>query len=340
MTLKLGLIGLKGHESVVIKGAIELGDVELVAIADDNPDSIQRLQSKQPFARKAQTYADWRQMLEHSMIDVCCACDENVRHPEQIIALAARNIHVVTEKPLATSMEGLQRVRSALARSKSRLTMLLTMRHEAQYMTVRELVRGGAIGVPCQVTTQKSYRWNVNPPRAEWLKSHERLGGTIPYIGIHTVDLMRWTTGLEYTQVAAFHGNIGRKELGESEDTASLLLRMSNGAVATSRLDYLRPDAAESHGDDRLRIAGSEGVIEVGPPNKSITLVTNKQKTHVIPPTPTNNLFVDFMQNLRANLPIRIPEADCLLATEIVLKARQAAEQMKIVELVPPVATG
>jgi len=47
------------------------------------------------------------------------------------------------------------------------------------------------------------------------------------------------------------------------EDHAGLLLRLANGGTATCHLDFLRPEAAPTHGDDGLRIAGSEGVLEV-----------------------------------------------------------------------------
>ena len=89
------------------------------------------------------------------MMDVCCVCDENHLRAEQLLALAARNIHIVTEKPLTTSLDDLDRVRLAFAKSKSKLTMLLTMRHEAKYAKMRELVRSGAIGEVCQISAQK-----------------------------------------------------------------------------------------------------------------------------------------------------------------------------------------
>ena len=37
----------------------------------------------------------------------------------------------------------------------------------------------------------------------------KRLGGIIPYIGIHPVDLIRWTTGLDFQTVAATQGRTG-----------------------------------------------------------------------------------------------------------------------------------
>lgn len=326
--MRLGLIGFKGHHGVVLDGARQLGDVEMSGVASESKPALERFQKAEPLARKAELYTDWRQLLDHAMMDVCCVNDENHVRAEQIIELAKRNIDIVTEKPLATTLDDLERIRAALAKSKSRLTMLLTMRHEARYMKMRELVRGGEIGEVAQITSQKSYQLHERP---EWFKERKRLGGAIPYVGIHIVDLMGWISGLDFTHVAAFHGRIGKPEMKETENHASLLFRMSNGASATARLDYLRPQTALSHGDDRLRIAGSNGVIEVQA--GELTLITASKKPLTVAPGSGSNLFVDFVQAVRNNRPVPVPAEDCLYITEVVLKARDAADQAKMIEL-------
>lgn len=328
--MRLGLIGLKGHQSVVLEGARQLGNVEVVAISDDSKEELDRFKKRQPLARNAELYTDWKQLLEHSVLDVCCVCDENHVRAEQLLALARRNIHIVCEKPLTTTLDDLERVRTALTKSKSRLTMLLTMRHEAKYAKMRELIKAGAVGEVCQVTAQKSYQLHTRP---DWFKERKRLGGAIPYIGIHPVDLMRWVTGLDYTHVAAFHGRIGKPEMKETEDHASLLLRLSNGASATVRLDYLRPQSAPSHGDDRLRVAGTEGVIELRYPDTAVSLIATDKKPASFEPDPVPNLFVAFANALDKKQPPPISTEDCLYITEVVLKARDAADQQKLIEL-------
>jgi predicted dehydrogenase len=328
--MRLGLIGLKGHQGVVLEGARQLGNIDLVAVADDSPEALEAFTKSEPLARKADKYSDWRHLVEHAMMDVCCVCDENAVRTEQLLALLGRNIHIVTEKPLATTLGDLARTKAALAKSKSRLTMLLTMRHEPKYVLMRELIQKGAIGQPCIATAQKSYQLHTRP---DWFKKRSRLGGTIPYIGVHALDLIRWTTGLGFTHVAAFHGRIGKPEMRETENHASLLLRLSNGGSATARLDYLRPQPAPSHGDDRLRIAGDEGVIEVQATDAAVSLVTAKNQPQRLTPPATANFFVDFVQALKENRPARVPAEDAVYITEVCLHARDAADRMQLVEL-------
>jgi predicted dehydrogenase len=328
--MKIGIMGLKGHEGVVLSGARELGDCQIVAVSDDDQAQRERFRRREPLAKDAELYQDWRHLIEHTMMDVCCVCDVNGLRAEQLIALAERGVHIVTEKPLTTTLDDLARVRKALDQSKSRLTMLLTMRHDPKYATLRRLVQEGAIGDVCLATSQKSYRLEDRP---EWQKSRAMLGGTIPFIGIHAIDLLRWTTGLDFTHVAAFHGNLGTPELQETEDQASVLLRYSNGGSATARLDYLRPERAPTHGDDRLRIAGSEGIVEAVGNEEELSLMNGKGSPQRIKPEPTSNLFVDFVQAIREHRPSRIPAEDCFYITKVVLQAREAADKKRMVAL-------
>jgi predicted dehydrogenase len=329
--MKLGLIGLKGHQSVVLTGMKHLGDWEVTGVAEGDRKAAERFNGREPMAKNAIVVEDWRRLLDQTPMDVCCVCDENGVRAEQLIALANLGVHVVTEKPLTTTLADLKRVREAWAKSKGRLTMLLTMRHEAKYATARRLVREGAIGEPVLVSAQKSYRLETRP---EWFRQKARLGGTIPYIGIHPVDLMRWVTGLDYTHVAAVQGAQGKRDvMGEAESQASVLLRLANGGSATARLDYLRPETAPTHGDDRLHVAGTEGVLDMQEANKNVMVVTTKQKPYEVTPERVPNLFVAFMQAIQKGEPSPIPAEDCFRVTEVVLTARQAADEGKMLPL-------
>lgn len=329
--MKLALIGLKGHVGTVLAGAKTLGDVEVVAVAEDDPKVLASFLKKEPLLQKAQGYEQWKHLVEHAMPDVCCVADESGVRVEQLLALLERGIHVVSEKPLVTTLADLERLRAAFAKSRAQLTMLLELRHQPKNVRVREIIQRGEIGDVCQVGTQKSYKWG---DRAAWYASRGRLGGTIPFIGIHSMDIIQWVTGLDYTQVAACHGTIGHPEAGETENHASVLAQLSNGASVTARIDYLRPAKADTHGDDRVRVVGTKGFVEVNEGDDAVSLVTN-EKTERIAFGETENLFVEFAKSLRGGPPPRISADDSFYITEVVLQARQAADDKKMIALAP-----
>jgi predicted dehydrogenase len=329
--MKLALLGLKGHVGAVLSGARLLGDVEIIAVSEDDPKLLAAFIKKEPLLQKAQSYEQWRHLIEHTMPDVCCVADENGVRIEQLLPLLERGIHIVSEKPLVTTLADLERLRAAFAKSKSQLTMLLELRHNPKYARVREIIQRGDIGEVCQLATQKSYQWGERPA---WYTSRARLGGTIPFIGIHSLDVIHWVTSLDFTQVAAFHGHIGHPETGETEDHASVLAQLSNGASVTARIDYLRPAAATTHGDERLRVVGTKGIVEVNEGDEAISLITG-DKTERIPFGETANLFVEFAKFLQGAPPPRITADDCFYMTEVVLQAREAADEKKMIAFPP-----
>jgi predicted dehydrogenase len=293
---------------------------------------------RMPVAANATAYTDWREMLDRERLDVAGVCDVPGERPDVLVELARRNIHIVTEKPLATTFDELQRVRDAVSHSESRLTMLLTMRFESAYLAMRDEIRSGRIGRVVMADAQKSYKLEVGRP--DWQKRRHLCGGIIPFIGCHALDLIRWTTGEEFTSVAGFTSRAGLgPDWQEFEDNASLALKFSGGGSAAVHLDFHRPATSASHGDDRLRVVGTEGIIEatnsdsVNTGSKIVTLVTKAKPPEKLPLPKPGQLFVDFVTALRSGAEPRIPAADAFLITGLCLHARHAADTRAVVAI-------
>src|SRR5215475_6493021 len=108
--MKLGFIGLKGHVGAVLTGTKQLGDVEVVGVAENDPKLLETFLNREPGLRKTRSYTQWRELLEHSTLDVCCVADESGVRFEQLLALLERDVHIVSEKPLVTSLPDLERL--------------------------------------------------------------------------------------------------------------------------------------------------------------------------------------------------------------------------------------
>ena len=143
--MRIGIIGLKGHYSECLHALPQLKGARIVAVSDDRPEVAKKFCATNEHAKDAEAYTDWRHLVEHSMLDVCVVSDENGWRAEQVMELAKRGVHVCAEKPLTTTLDDLKRVRTALAESMSKLTMLLTMRHLGKYARMHELIAAGAI---------------------------------------------------------------------------------------------------------------------------------------------------------------------------------------------------
>jgi predicted dehydrogenase len=328
MSVSIAFIGLKGHQHIVLDAIPGLPEVEVVAVADDSPDALKRASGFPGTSSDTKVYLDSAELLRNHQPDIVVAAGTDRDRADVLIACAKRGIHVICEKPVAKDLANLDRVIEAVTSSGIKCTALLTMRLEPPYLAVRKAIAAGGIGEVTQGGGQKSYRLGERPA---WQKSRETFSGIIPFIGIHAMDLLRWTTGREYVEVMAYASNVGHPEIGDMEDNACILARLDNGASAAFRLDYCRPAAAPTHGDDRLRVAGNKGVVEAR--DGAVTLITQEDGPAELPLPPGVNLFADFLEAVNNDREPFIPFAECAKMTEVVLRARESAETGRPVRL-------
>lgn len=328
--MNVGLVGLEGHQGVILDGIAQSDELLLAAVASDDPQKLAALQGNRAVTPETRFYTDWRRLLVETALDILGICTVSSEHTPVLLAGARQGVHLLCEKPLVTTLPDLDRVRAAVSAAGVRLSMLMTMRAEPAYRAVRRLVHAGAIGEVVLATAQKSYKLGDRP---DWMKHRDTFGGTIPFVGIHALDLIQWTTGCTFTHVAAWHGNVAHPEIGDMEDNASLLLRFANGGTATVRIDYLRPPAAPTHGDDRLRVAGSAGVVEVLGQDHQVTLLPWEADPTVVTPEPAEPFFLQFVRSLRGECPPLVSAEEACQLTELSLRARQAADHGTIVTL-------
>jgi predicted dehydrogenase len=326
--IRLALIGLVGHIGEILDPMDRLPDLQLVAIQDPDPHLMARV-AEGKHADGARKYSDWRELLDRENPDMVAICGTNGERPAIIVECAKRKLHIVAEKPLAITSEDLDRVRMAVAESGIRLTMLIEMRFEARYRALKQIVEAGEIGEVAQIAAQKSYKLGE---RAEWMRNRATYGGTIPYIGIHMVDLMRFTSGRELVETVSFAGRVGHPELRDMENTTAMIFRLDNGGTAALHMDYMRPDTARAWGDDRLRLAGTRGVVEYQEAT-GVTLMTGARAPREISTLPPDgSLFLDFLESVYHGAAPGLSLADIYRANEIVLDARESADRHEIVK--------
>lgn len=332
MPRRVATIGIDGHLNYVTRAIPKLSDCHLVAVAKGREkDNLRKVRNAPSFTSETRLYDDYRRMLDEVRPDVVAICMPFYRNAEACIEAAKRHCHIMCEKPIATTLDDLERIRRAVAEAGVRITCMWNYRLFPAISAARDAVRAGKIGEPILASARKSYEFNG--PRPDFYRRRETYGGTIPWVAIHAIDYVRWVTGLEYTRVAAFHANKAHPNFPGCEDSGAILYGLSNQGQATITFDYLRPDGAPTHGDDWLRVAGSEGVLEVVDDAKRCLLLRgpNPPEELALPKTP--DLFENFMLELRGGAPHVISAADVFRVTEVALKTRNAADTGTLVDL-------
>lgn len=335
--MRLAIIGSCGHVDVVLAGLRQTPDVELVAAGRWGPDDPMGFVGKAA-AGEVKVYDDYRAMLDEVAPDVAAVFTPFSRLAEATVAAAERGCHVFSEKPLATTLEDLAALRQAVEASGVRVAACFTARGEAGFRTIRKAVLEGGIGQPIYAAAQKSYPFRQ---RDEFYQTRRSYGGTIPWIGIHALDYVAWCAGQDYRRVAAIASNMAHPSRPGMEDQGGILAELANGAAAVINFDYLRPwgKADRPWGDDRLRIAGTEGIIETRDCGAAVELMT-PDRTEMLPLAEPRNIFADFVASLaQAGAAGEQPGLSAITTeesfrmTEVALKARDAQDTGTFVDV-------
>ena len=331
--MRIALIGNFGHQSMVIKSVEAVEGTQITGLVGFDEDYLENLRKKCPrAAQETKLYPDLKALLNDDNFDIASICTRLGEHTFPILLCAQNGKHIIVEKPVVTELADLEEVRQKVKEAGVDLTTMLGMRYGQAYRKVKEVVDEGIIGEVLHMWSQKSYKYGT---RSGWMQRREFYGGTIPWVGIHAFDYMRWTSGREYTAVAAFHGTVGNPEGGELEMVSAVSFQLDNGGTALTSIDYLNPDAAPAHGDDRLRLAGTLGTVEVYDFGSKVRLITKDKppKEQKLPEGDPHGFLRDFILRAREGQDVGISAEDSFWLTEVSIKARISADEGRIIPL-------
>ena len=328
MSLRICVIGSCGHVGMVLEGIAESGGQQIIcAYSGTEEDNISALHSMiNDRGLQSTYYPDYREMLEREQPDICVVDNVFYRHSEAASYALSKGISTFCEKPLALNLPDLEKVSAAAKSTSAFLWAMQTMRYDPLLYTVRHLIKQGTIGEVLMLNAQKSYKLGSRPA---FYRKRETFGGSIPWVAIHPIDLIHSMVDNKVEAVYATHNTNGNQDHGELEASGQILLRLSGGVHAGINFDYLRPANAPTHGDDRIRAAGTEGVLEVRAGQIYLIDRNGESQPEIITPPSVWEAFVDAV----GGRPGLITTENSIESTRIALLAREAADRDEIIRV-------
>ncbi len=221
--LRLALMGggLIGREHAALISAMPGAD--LAAIADPAPAA--GLVASEFGARH---YLDYQVMLDEVRPDGVIIALPNALHADAAIACIERGIPCLVEKPVADTLEAAMDLVAAAERADVPVLVGHQRRHSPDIAQAKQLVADGLLGRLVGVNAM----WLADKPEAYFDTAWRRQTGGGPLLInlIHDIDCLRFICG-DIEEVMAFTSNSARGF--EVEDSASISLRFSSGAVGT-----------------------------------------------------------------------------------------------------------
>lgn len=276
---------------------------------------------------EAKVYEDYVAMLEGARPDMVVVCGPFESHAAMCAAAIERGVHVLTEKPAALDYGQLELLRGACARRPGvHLAGMMFSRFSPGILAARRAIEEGVIGRVRLVDARKSYKLGVRPG---YYRDRSTYGGTIPWIGSHAIDWVLYLTGLRFKSVYATHSAVDNGGNGTMERSALCHFTLEGEVFASVSVDVFRPGGALTHGDDWARVVGTEGVMEVRP--DSVVLTTGTSGPTAVPLGEGGSLVRDFVDHVEGRSRGGIDAESTLALTEACLRARQSADEGRVV---------
>lgn len=343
MALGWALISTGRHADQKIAPAINATpDAELVAVYSRDRGRAEAF--AQRHGAKA-AYDTLDTLLQDTRVDAVFVCSPNALHASHTLQAARAGKHVLTEKPMATTLDDAIAMVRGCREVGVKLGVGFHLRQHPVHREARRLLVEGVLGTVALIQGQWGFgvRGQVvptpRPPLQQWWEDPALIGGasTMMGTGVHVVDLLRFLLGQDIVEVAAIaDGQHARQPL---EQLLAMSLRLASGPIATVCCGRRLPDSRNdltiygSHG--RLTGIGTlwekrEGALEV--------VSDTVNKTETIAPDPLANYIDELTDFHRALVEDRDPAAtgsDGLRAVQVTLAMIASAREKRTVRVAP-----
>jgi len=225
--MNIAIIGPGKVAHLHAKAALQVPDAKLVAVYG-------RTYTKaEEFAKHydIRAYDNVQEMVTRENVDLCLVCTTHPAHREPTIAALDAGSHVLSEKPLASTLEDCDAMIEAARRNGRYLGTISQRRFYEPSQRIRRAIDEGKIGKPVLGTIQmlgwrdeayyKSDAW-----RGTWA---DEGGGVLVNQSPHQLDLLLWYMG-EIDEVYGVWRNLNHPYI-EVDDTALAIVKFKNGGL-------------------------------------------------------------------------------------------------------------
>jgi predicted dehydrogenase len=243
------VVGL-GHiaQTAVLPAFANAKNSRLVGLVSDDEDKREKLSRK--YECDAFSYEQYEECLARNEVDAVYIALPNTMHAEYTVRAARAGVHVLCEKPMATSEADCRRMITACDDAGVRLMIAYRLHLEPANLEVVKTVKSGRIGEARFFSSDFSYQVKPDNIRTQ----AELGGGPIWDIGVYCINAARYLFRAEPTEVVAF----GTRDSDERFDRAvpagmSCLLRFGDEQLATFNVSFQAAPTAT------YRIVGTKG---------------------------------------------------------------------------------
>lgn len=229
----------------------------VVAVCDSNAEKARNLAAKLGISA---WYSSYEEMFDTAGLDAVAIVTPDFAHADIAVAAAKRGLHMLIEKPLATTRPDVFRMTDAITGAGVRAMVDLHNRFSPPFNVARQSVVDGELGV-----LQNAYmRLNDVKWVATDLLPWAAQSSILWFLGSHSVDTLRWFFDDEVKRVYSVSRSGLLKEMGvDTVDTYLTTLEFAGGGIAHMENGWINPNAMPNVNDIKFTAVGSAGMISI-----------------------------------------------------------------------------
>ncbi len=321
--LRIGIAGaggMGGHHARLLSAR---EDARVVALFDTDPVAMNRLEKTLgPKTPGLNHYGSLEAMIDSENLDGIVIATPHTRHADQVRTSLEAGLHVLVEKPMATTTRDARDFIAFSERAGKVLAVAYQRHGEGKFIKAREMIAEGAIGdvrLVHVIIAQNCL--GIFSPGASW-RADPALsgGGHFMDTGSHINDILLWTTGLEPKSVHAF---INREGTLVDVNTA-ISVAFTSGAVGNLSYTSMSPEWREE-----FTFYGTEGVMRFGAAEP--LFLHRKGEDILLPQTPGRGKppADNFIEAIRGNAEVQAPPICGLRVVQLTEAAYKSAQSGK-----------
>lgn len=232
---------------------------EIVGIADKDPARIKDLADRYGFTGY-QTYDDFKVAIEECECDLVDICLPNFLHHEPALLAIAKGRDIISEKPLATTVEHAEEMVAAAAAAGTHIYYAEDWLFAPAINRALELIKEGGIGDVKYMRLREAHSGSHSPFAQKIAYCG---GGSFIHLGIHPVCFALSQKNNEWVEVVGMtsggaDNNMIHKGM-EGEDWGAGLIKFKDGTTALCEGNYVTYGGME----DVIDFYGDTGCLHV-----------------------------------------------------------------------------
>ncbi len=258
-TLKVGIVGAGlwgANHSRVFR---TLPQTEVVAVCDISKERAEAMALK---AEAASTYTNYEDLIADPAVEAVSIATPDFTHTPIILAALGAGKHVLSEKPLATTLEEAEAIAAAARRSSGKLMVDFHNRVNPAIVQVRQAVAAGEIGRPIHGYARLSNTVLVPLKMLSWASKSSALW----FLGSHVVDVLRFVLADEVIRVFSVsrRGVLSGRGI-ESPDVHLSTIEFSKGTAVVMENSWILAEDNPMIFDFKIELVGDKGQIQADP---------------------------------------------------------------------------